>query len=245
MPRQARALSESGYYHVINRGIGKQILFEDGDDNQRFLDTLKRYIEEEHFELICYCLMENHFHLLLHAETGLDRIMKRICCSYAYYYNEKYGRTGHLFQERYRSEAIKDDKQLLATVRYIHNNPQKAGICRHEAYEWSSWREYVERATMVVPDLVLESVGGKDAFLRFSESNDEGCFLDDDRKERISDMQGQEIIRTMLKLKSGTQLQKMDKEKRDAALHKLKEEGLSVRQIERLTGINRGIVLRA
>ena len=245
MPRQARAFSESGYYHVINRGIGKQILFEDRDDFQRFLDTMKRYIEEEHFELICYCLMENHFHLLVHTEAGLDRIMKRICCSYAYYYNEKYGRTGHLFQERYRSEAIKDDKQLLATVRYIHNNPQKAGICRREEYAWSSWREYVERAAMVTPDLVLDVVGGKEAFLAFSESADEGQFLDDDRKERISDAQGQEIIRTVLKLKSGTQLQKMDKEERDAALRLLKEEGLSVRQIERLTGINRGVVLKA
>ena len=245
MPRQARALSENGYYHVINRGIGKQILFEDGEDCQRFLDTLKRYIEEEQFELICYCLMENHFHLLVHAETGLDRIMKRICCSYAYYYNEKYGRTGHLFQERYRSEAIKDDKQLLAAVRYIHNNPQKAGICRHEEYAWSSWREYVEKATIVTPVLVLNIVGGKEAFLAFSESVGEGHFLDDDRKERVSDAQGQEIIRTVLKLKSGTQLQKMDKEKRDTALRKLKEEGLSVRQIERLTGINRGVVFKA
>ncbi len=245
MPRQARALSESGYYHVINRGIGKQVLFEDGDDFQRFLDTLKRYIEEEHFELICYCLMENHFHLLMHTEAGLDRIMKRICCSYAYYYNEKYGRTGHLFQERYRSEAIKDDKQLLATVRYIHNNPQKAGICRREEYAWSSWYEYVERTVTVTPNLVLDIAGGKDAFLWFSESADEGRFLDDDRKERISDAQGQEIIRTVLKLKSGTQLQKMDKEKRDTALRLLKEEGLSVRQIERLTGINRGVVFKA
>ena len=245
MPRQARAFSESGYYHVINRGIGRQILFEDGDDYLRFLDTLKRYKEEEHFELICYCLMENHFHLLVHTETGLDRIMKRICCSYAYYYNEKYGRSGHLFQERYRSEAIKDDKQLLAAVRYIHNNPQKAGICRREEYTWSSWREYVERATIVRPDLVLDIVGGKEAFLTFSESADEGHFLDDDRKERISDAQGQEIIQTVLKLKSGTQLQKMDKEGRDAALRLLKEEGLSVRQIERLTGINRGVVLKA
>ena len=245
MPRQAKALSESGYYHVINRGIGKQVLFEDGDDYLRFLDTLKRYKEEEHFELICYCLMENHFHLLVHTETGLDRIMKRICCSYAYYYNEKYGRSGHLFQERYRSEAIKDDKQLLAAVRYIHNNPQKAGICRREEYTWSSWREYVERATIVRPDLVLDIVGGKEAFLTFSESADEGHFLDDDRKERISDAQGQEIIQTVLKLKSGTQLQKMDKEGRDAALRLLKEEGLSVRQIERLTGINRGVVLKA
>ena len=245
MPRQARALSESGYYHVVNRGIGKQVLFEVGDDCQRFLDTLKRYKEEEHFELICYCLMENHFHLLVYAQSGLDRIMKRICSSYAYYYNEKYGRIGHLFQERYRSEAIKDDKQLLATVRYIHNNPQKAGICRREEYTWSSWREYVDRAAMVIPDLVLNIVGGKEAFLTFSESADEGRFLDDDRKERISDTQGQEMIRTVLKLKSGTQIQMMGKEERDAALRLLKEEGLSVRQIERLTGINRGVVLKA
>ena len=245
MPRQARALSESGYYHVVNRGIGKQVLFEVGDDCQRFLDTLKRYKEEEHFELICYCLMENHFHLLVYAQSGLDRIMKRICSSYAYYYNEKYGRIGHLFQERYRSEAIKDDKQLLATVRYIHNNPQKAGICRREEYTWSSWREYVDRAAMVIPDLVLNIVGGKEAFLTFSESADEGRFLDDDRKERISDTQGQEMIRTVLKLESGTQIQMMGKEERDAALRLLKEEGLSVRQIERLTGINRGVVLKA
>ena len=130
-------------------------------------------------------------------------------------------------------------------MRYIHNNPQKAGICRREEYAWSSWREYVERSVMVVPDLVLDIVGGKEAFIAFSEGADEGHYLDDDRKERISDAQGQEIIRTVLKLKSGTQLQKMDREKRDAALQTLKEEGLSVRQIERLTGINRGVVFKA
>ena len=96
-----------------------------------------------------------------------------------------------------------------------------------------------------IPDLVLNIVGGKEAFLTFSESADEGRFLDDDRKERISDTQGQEMIRTVLKLKSGTQIQRMGKEERDAALRLLKEEGLSVRQIERLTGINRGVVLKA
>ena len=245
MSRQARVLSKNGYYHVINRGIGKQILFEDEEDFHRFLDTVKRYMEEEHFELICYCLMENHFHLLVHAEKGLDRIMKRISCSYAYYYNWKYSRTGHLFQERYRSEVIKDEKQLLATVRYIHNNPEKAGICRREEYAWSSWHEYVDRAVVVVPDLMFDIAGGKEAFLTFSESADEGNFLDDDRKVRITDAQAQEIIKTVLKLKTGTQLQKMDREERDAALRGLKEKGLSVRQIERLTGINRGVIFKA
>ena len=92
---------------------------------------------------------------------------------------------------------------------------------------------------------MLGIAGGKEAFITFSEGTDEGHFLDDDLKKRISDAQGQDIIRTALKLKSGTQLQKMEREKRDAALRKLKEEGLSVRQVERLTGINRGIVLKA
>ena len=78
MPRKARMPSESGYYHVVNRGIGKQILFEDEEDYERFLDTLKRYQKEEPFDLIAYCLMDNHFHLLLHTEESLDRIMKKI-----------------------------------------------------------------------------------------------------------------------------------------------------------------------
>ena len=94
-------------------------------------------------------------------------------------------------------------------------------------------------------NLVLGIAGGKEAFITFSKGAEEGRFLDDDLKKRISDAQGQDIIRTALKLKSGTQLQKMEREKRDAALRKLKEEGLSVRQVERLTGINRGIVLKA
>lgn len=245
MPRRARMTSASGYYHVINRGIGKQILFEESEDYQRFLETLKRYAEEEKFEVICYCLMENHFHLLIHTENGLDRIMKRISCSYAYYYNEKYGRNGHLFQERYRSETIEDDKRLLAAVRYIHNNPQKAGICRREEYAWSSWREYADRPTIVVPDLVFGITGSKEQFLTFSTGADSEQFLDDEQRTRISDADGLEIIKKELKLKSGTQLQKMDREKRDTALRLLKEKGLSVRQIERLTGINRGVVLKA
>lgn len=245
MPRQARMTSASGYYHVINRGIGKQILFEESEDYQRFLETLKRYAEEEKFEIISYCLMENHFHLLVHTETGLDRIMKRISCSYAYYYNEKYGRNGHLFQERYRSEAIEDDKRLLAAVRYIHNNPQKAGICRREEYAWSSWHEYADRPIIVVSDLVLGIIGSKEQFLAFSAGADSEQFLDDEQRTRISDEEGLEIIKKELKLKSGTLLQKMDREKRDTALRLLKGKGLSVRQIERLTGINRGVVLKA
>ena len=93
MPRTARKMSETGYYHVILRGIGKQIIFEDDEDNERFLSTVRRYRRELNFELIAWCLMENHAHMLIHdAHQRLDLIMKKIAGSYAIYYNRKYDR---------------------------------------------------------------------------------------------------------------------------------------------------------
>ena len=245
MPRCARILSESGYYHVVNRGVGRQILFEDKEDYVRFLDTLRRYLKEEPFELIAYCLMENHFHLLLHVEDNLERIMKRLSCSYAHYFNEKYEREGHLFQDRFRSEPITDDSYLLAAVRYIHNNPMKAGICSREGYPWSSWHEYVEQPDLVSTDIVLSITDGIDGFLELSRSNEDLEALDIAEKAGVSDSEAQNIIRKELHLESGTQLQGMGRAERDAAIRLLKEHHLSVRQIARLTGINRGVILKA
>ena len=245
MPRCARILSESGYYHVVNRGVGRQILFEDKEDYVRFLDTLRRYLKEEPFELIAYCLMENHFHLLLHVEDNLERIMKRLSCSYAHYFNEKYEREGHLFQDRFRSEPITDDSYLLAAVRYIHNNPMKAGICSREGYPWSSWHEYVEQPDLVSTDIVLSITDGIDGFLELSRSNEDLEALDIAEKAGVSDSEAQNIIRKELHLESGTQLQRMGRAERDAAIRLLKEHHLSVRQIARLTGINRGVILKA
>ena len=245
MPRVARILSEDGYYHVVNRGIGRQILFDDEENFGRFLDTLRRCQKKEQFELIAYCLMENHFHLLLHAGERLERIMKRISCSYAYYFNEKYEREGHLFQDRYRSEVIKDDSYLLAAVRYIHDNPLKAGICRREEYPWSSWHEYAGNPDLVNPETVLSITGGIEGFLELSRGNEALDGLDIAEKNRISDTQALTIIKEKLHLMSGTQLQGMCKEERDNAIRIMKEHNLSIRQIARLTGINRGVVLKA
>jgi len=129
MPRMPRKPSGSGYYHVVSRGIGKQVLFEETEDYERYLETLRRFLPENSISLIAYCLMENHVHLLVHADSGLERAMKQIAVSYSYYFNAKYDRVGHLFQDRYMSEPVEDERYLLAAVRYIHNNPPKAGIC--------------------------------------------------------------------------------------------------------------------
>ncbi len=245
MPRTARIQGASGYYHIIGRGIGKQILFEEETDYLFFLSTLDKYLKEESFQIIAYCLMENHFHLLLKIDSGMDRIMKKILTRYAFYYNSKYERTGHLFQDRYTSVPVENEIYLLSAVRYIHNNPAKAGICPADQYRWSSWRSYTGWKGIVETDLVLELLGGAQAFRDFSTLEDDTEHLEFREKRRLNDQSAQEIIRNKLQLTSGTRLQEMDRESRDAALRMLKKEGLSVRQIERLTGINRGIITRA
>ena len=245
MPRAARLKSEGGFYHIVNRGIGKQIIFEDDEDYERFLSTISRFQEEEKFSVLAYCLMDNHFHLLLRADDSPAQIMKKISCSYAYYFNDKYGRSGHLFQDRYTSEAVNDEKYLLAVVRYIHNNPQKAGICKREEYHWSSYVEYLSSSGITDRTLVLDLTGGIPGFEEFSAGNEEVECMDISTRERLTDAEAIKYIIKKLKVISPTDLQSYARPERDAALAKLKNAGLSIRQIERLTGINRGVILKS
>lgn len=144
MARLPRIHSASAVYHIMLRGNEKHAIFLDDEDRIRFLDTLKIKKEENKFELYAYCLMDNHVHLLLNEkDSPIARIMKCINVSYAIYFNKKYNRVGHLFQDRFRSEAIDQDSYLLSAARYIHNNPVKAGIIESpEKYKWSSYISY-------------------------------------------------------------------------------------------------------
>lgn len=245
MPRQARVIGESGYLHVIVRGIGKQLLFEDERDYLYFLKILARYSEETCVTINAYCLMENHVHLLVHDTNGkIALMMKKLGVSYSYYFNHKYERSGHLFQDRYRSEAIHDDAYLLTVFRYILNNPQKAGICRAEDYRWSSYHAYGKPDKLVSTSLLRELIGDDDAYAAFvAVRDDEECM--EFSPVVKNDEWAQKVIRKKLHGESGTSLQREARSARDAALRELKEAGLSVRQLERLTGISRGIIQNA
>ena len=144
MPRHARQMSTSGYMHIITRGIGRQLLFEEPEDYQHYLKALDRYCTETHVNVCAYCLMENHVHLLVYGETEqIILLMKKLGVSYSFYFNRKYDRVGHLFQDRYRSEPVEDDAYLLTVFRYILRNPCKAGICKASEYPWSSYGMYI------------------------------------------------------------------------------------------------------
>lgn len=118
--------------------------------------------------LFAYCLMGNHFHLLVKMDLeSLSEAMRRLEISYAQYSNEKYEREGALFQGRFGSEPISSDEQLLAAVRYLHCNPAKAGISSFDTFEWSSYREYAKDTDIVDTSLVLEMLGGVSQLKKF------------------------------------------------------------------------------
>ena len=138
MPRQARKTSGTGIYHVMLRGINRQDIFEDDEDYMKFLQSLHQLVEcydERGYRVpsLChfyaYCLMPNHVHLLIQEKTvAIGEIVKRITISYAYHFNKKYQRNGHLFQERFRSEPVDDIGYFKTLLCYIHQNPVHAGL---------------------------------------------------------------------------------------------------------------------
>ncbi len=253
MSRTQRKISEANLYHVFARGVGRQMIFEDHEDNLRFLDLLSDSAEKANGSLLAWCLMGNHFHLLARMEMlELSRFMKRLEVAYALYFNSRYDRPGCLFQGRFGSEPISDDAQLLAAVRYIHLNPQKAGIARFDAYEWSSYKEYADGPSLCETDFVLGIVGGRDAFRRLHEGGgSDGVFMEcntSDGKARanyVSDADIKRILAGLFGKDWRTAFPAASKGQRDDALCQLKESGATVRQISRITGIGRGIVQRA
>ena len=139
MARKCR-FDEIGYHHVINRGVEKRDIFLESADFETFLSILDEAKGTYGFNLYAYCLMNNHYHLLIETtSTNLSVIMKQINAKYSIYFNKKYHRIGPLWQGRFKSWYVHDDHYLELLVRYIENNPIKAQMVTQVGeYPWSS-----------------------------------------------------------------------------------------------------------
>ena len=127
------------------RGNERKDIFIDNEDKEKLIKIILHKKADETFKLYAYCIMDNHLHLIVKEQKEtISQIIKKIAISYAYYFNNKYKRVGHLFQDRYKSETIEDEPYLLSVIRYIHNNPEKAGITKKEKYKWSSYSNYMD-----------------------------------------------------------------------------------------------------
>ena len=169
MPRTARKTSRSNIYHVMLRGINRQDIFEDDEDRLQFMSILFRCKEISGFRLHAFVLMSNHIHLLLEpAGESLDMVFRRIGTRYAVWYNRKYQRAGHLFQDRFRSENVETEQYYQTVLRYILQNPMKAGMeKRPGSYRWSSYLAY-EKGKSLLTDTqyALEIFGSREKLLK-------------------------------------------------------------------------------
>lgn len=247
--RAARAKSESGCYHVVAWGNGRQIIFESDADRTRFLHLLQERAGATGVSVIAWCLMDNHVHLILEdCANRLSEFMHVLLTRYAAYFNSRSGHVGHVFQERFFSEPIESDRHLLAAVRYVHLNPERAGISGAESYAWSSFGEYVGRqgaAALSRTQTVLDIVQGAKGFRRLCEADAEPglpmtCRCDEEG-ELLSIANG--ILRDA-GMGEASEVGGLPRERRDDALRLLRRAGFSIRRIERMTGVGRGTVHR-
>ncbi|ADU32125.1 transposase [Evansella cellulosilytica] len=251
MPRKPRKKSKTAIYHIMLRGINKQTIFEDDNDKHKFLETLAKYKVISCFELYGYCLMDNHVHLLMmETKEPISTIMKRISSSYVYWYNRKYHRCGHLFQERFKSESVESARYFITVLRYIHQNPLRAGLVESVFdCKWTSIHEYLHKVHITDIDRALNlfssdrSIAMEQFLSHTQKENTDQCF-ESNQKWRLSDDQVREILRTR-GVNSNSMLQQMDRESRYAVLAHLKKlEGVSIRQISRITGVSKSIIER-
>jgi putative transposase len=160
MARPLRIEYPGAVYHVICRGNNRQAIFRDDVDRKRYLGKLSLYCQERKVDLLCYCLLSNHVHLLVETPEGnLSKMMQAFLTSYTVYFNKRHGRSGHVFEQRYKARVVDKDNYLLQVSRYIHLNPVGARIVeRPGQYRWSSYGSYLSGKG--VPGLKAETVLG-------------------------------------------------------------------------------------
>jgi putative transposase len=186
--RDYKEFAPGEYYHIYNRGNGKRDIFIDSEDFIFFLDRLRenlfpefvlsklakikkrgggevlprrQILPENSFDLVSYCLMPNHFHLIVKQkkEIPVTQLLLKVSTGYSKYFNKKYNKAGHLFQERFRSIKIDSDEYLLWLSAYIHLNPKTARLVKNvREYPWSSLGEYLEdrENKLVKADIIMD-----------------------------------------------------------------------------------------
>lgn len=244
MARVARAKSKTGIYHVMLRGIDKRDIFLTEEDYLVFLRYIEKARSKTKFTVYAYCLMTNHVHLLLKTEEPIGNIIKRVAVGYAQYHNIKNGRTGHLFQNRFKSEVVETDKYFLTVLRYINQNPVKAGLVGDmKKYKWSSYREYyADNKSIVEKGFITTYFNSSNEFAIFMEEKNEDKCLEYEPVKRWTDEGLKEFVNGLADIE---EIKHLNKKQRDEVLRLIKiETKASNRQLERVLGIGRGILER-
>ena len=234
------------------RGINQQNIFVDNEDDDKFIAILDTYRKKIEYEIYAYCLMGNHVHLLIkEGKEVLSNTMKRIGTSYVSWYNWQYNRKGHLFQDRFKSEVVEDDAYFLTVLRYIHQNPLKAGLVDNiNSYKWSSYQEYISKTKIVNINFALslfdkEKDKAIEKFKRFNEeSNNDQCLEVIEKRKTISDKKIRKLMLKKFDIELALLHNEQVKNQTEVLKFLKKLDGISLRQLSRLTGFTVNKIFR-
>lgn len=241
MARAAREKSATGIYHVMIRGNNRQIIFLEDSDYSYFLTVMHRVREISHFKLYAFCLMDNHVHMLIHeTDETLCTVFKRIETSYAYYYNKKYEKCGHVFQDRFKSIPVEDDAYFVTLLRYICQNPVRADLCKSPyEYQWLG----CHMVDPVAHDFICDSFS---EVLQLKASTFKSLILtpvnDEKRpsaKEHHTDASAKKIINNVCHYEKTDTIASLGEEQRAAAVRAIIMAGVPIAQIARITGMEK------
>ena len=250
MPRCARIKSSTKIYHVINRGINKQDIFLDNQDFFKYIKELENTKEKYEYELLAYALMSDHVHFVIFDKNeNFSTAIQSLNIRYTSYFNKKYERTGHLFENRFKSHTIGEEKYLKNVVRYIHKNPETAGL---KPYIWTSYYEYISKPKLINPLQVLKCFNDNTTkaikdFIEFHKIYNEKDDFGEDYEliNRITDEEAIEIIKHLVHENNLIKIQNYPKEEKYKMIQKiLKINGITKEQISRILGISRRTIIR-
>ena len=231
------------------RGINRQNIFEEDEDRLCFMKILDHCKEISGFKLYAFVLMSNHVHLLIEPSgEALNVVFTRIETRYAMWFNRKYQRTGYLFQNRFQSEAVETEQYFMTVLRYILQNPMKAGMeNRPGSYRWSSYLAY-EKGKGAVTDIqyALGLFGSREILLEYiGQSNVDSVMDEEDFDRLLQDKQIREKMLQITKCASASAFQQLEWSLQKKYAAQMYLSGLSLGQISRFTGMAKTTVYKA
>lgn len=244
MARIARKYLESSYFHVIVQGFEKQFIFNDDYFKQKYLRLLFEKLPEYKVEILEYCIMGNHAHILLFCDNNreMSLYMQKVNSLYATFYNKKLGRVGYVFRDRFLSEPIMNEKHLYDCVPYIHMNPVVAGMVRNPGdYKYSSYNDFVYKRGIATDSVLQKLFGSKDNYMELFNfmhfANGSGIEYKNDTPKKNM-IEARNIIFDILKECSIFNLKNETIELQRYFYKRFLREGITVYQIEKILKID-------
>lgn len=250
--RRKRTLSYTNIYYIIIRSVNQQIIFEDDRDYEKFLKTLQDCKAIFAFDLYAYCLMNNHVHLLMKCDyRTMSSLFQLHGSKFVSWYNTRYNRIGPLYQDRFKSIPVEDMHYFFSVLLYIHNNPVKAGTCKHpNEFHWSSFHAYFGKKDDLVNTEFAEKLCGSQYALQNLLENESGLADPMEAPEKakrsrhMTDEDALVLFKELTGCRSPSDIQHMSREERNDIIRLLSKHHLTQAQIARTCGIARSTVCR-